>query len=70
MLYEVITLAKVRLLQKKPQMAIPLVKQLMQADVNDPEVAKLKAGCEAQVAAQSKEARPKNTPIKTRNNFV
>ncbi|PLY02891.1 MAG: hypothetical protein C0624_07495 [Desulfuromonas sp.] len=59
-------LARVRLMQNAPNLAIPLVKKLLQIRADDPEVAKLKASCEAQVVAAKKDPeRSKGAPIKT-----
>jgi len=59
-------LARVRLMQNAPDLAVPLVKQLMQLRSDDAEVVKLKATCEAQVAAAKKNPeRVKGAPIKT-----
>jgi len=59
-------LARVRLMQNAPDLAVPLVRQLMQLRGDDPEVAKLKASCEAQIAAAKKNPdKSKGAPIKT-----
>jgi len=59
-------LARVRLMQNAPDLAVPLVKQLIQLRGDDPEVVKLKASCEAQVSAARKNPdKAKGAPIKT-----
>jgi len=59
-------LARVRLMQNAPQMAIPVIKKLAELRPDDPDVVKLKVNCEAQVAAGRKDpARSKSAPIKT-----
>jgi len=59
-------LARVRLMQNAPRMAVPILKKLLQIRPDDPDVLKMKATCEAQSAAEKKDPdRAQSTPIKT-----